>query len=247
MVITTGAATGGPGSGKPWSHQTAKKRAAILTAAVTVFVREGFAAASVDEIAAQAGVGKQTVYNYFGDKQQLFLAAIQRSQQGEADSDSDSGGDPAAPESAAAPGADASPPARLDPAALFPLDRDPYDVLTDLGRHILDAVLDPDRAALHRLTIAELERHPELQRMWRDTASGGIIAALARYLAELGDRGRLAVDEPDLTARQFAVLLAAEGRTRSLHGLHRLDPDERRLIAEQTAALILRASRPNKA
>lgn len=51
------------------------KRQAILVAATEAFLRSGYAA-SVDEIAASAGVGKQTVYRHFGDKQALFLAAV---------------------------------------------------------------------------------------------------------------------------------------------------------------------------
>src|SRR3954463_13255531 len=51
------------------------KRQAILKAATEAFLHSGYAA-SVDEIAAVAGVGKQTVYRHFGDKQALFLAAV---------------------------------------------------------------------------------------------------------------------------------------------------------------------------
>ncbi|HEX5203875.1 MAG TPA: TetR/AcrR family transcriptional regulator, partial [Actinoplanes sp.] len=51
------------------------KRQAILEAAIETFLHSGYAA-SVDEIAAVAGVGKQTVYRHFHDKQTLFLAAV---------------------------------------------------------------------------------------------------------------------------------------------------------------------------
>ena len=52
------------------------KRAAILEAAKQLFAREGFAGASMDQIAAEAGVSKLTVYSHFGDKEALFAAAI---------------------------------------------------------------------------------------------------------------------------------------------------------------------------
>ena len=52
------------------------KRAAILEAAKQLFAREGFAGASMDKIAAEAGVSKLTVYSHFGDKEALFAAAI---------------------------------------------------------------------------------------------------------------------------------------------------------------------------
>ena len=50
------------------------KRDAILSAAVHVFAIAGFRGADVQEIAKRAGVGKGTVYRYFGDKQELFWA-----------------------------------------------------------------------------------------------------------------------------------------------------------------------------
>jgi AcrR family transcriptional regulator len=54
----------------------AAKREAILRAAVEVFAGEGFRGTDVQVIAERAGVGKGTVYRYFGDKQDLFWAAV---------------------------------------------------------------------------------------------------------------------------------------------------------------------------
>jgi len=48
------------------------KRAAILEAARQMFTRHDFVSASMDQIAACAGVSKLTVYNHFGDKDTLF-------------------------------------------------------------------------------------------------------------------------------------------------------------------------------
>ena len=55
-----------------------RKRSAILAAAWALFVADGFDRTSVDAIAARAGVSKRTVYDYFGDKQALLLAAVER-------------------------------------------------------------------------------------------------------------------------------------------------------------------------
>jgi TetR/AcrR family transcriptional repressor of mexJK operon len=67
----TGSATG-PGRPKDLG-----KRASILEAAKHLFARDGFAGVSMDQIAAEAGVSKLTVYSHFGDKEALFRAAIQ--------------------------------------------------------------------------------------------------------------------------------------------------------------------------
>ena len=47
------------------------KRAAILDGARAVFMREGFAQGSMDAVAAEAGVGKQTIYRHFRSKEAL--------------------------------------------------------------------------------------------------------------------------------------------------------------------------------
>ena len=58
------------------------KRAAITRAALEVFLREGYARASVDAIAASAGVSKRTIYDYYGDKERLFLSTLRDTRDG---------------------------------------------------------------------------------------------------------------------------------------------------------------------
>ena len=55
----------------------AATRGKLLTAARREFARSGLAGARVDEIAARAGVNKQLVYHYFGDKDALYLAVLE--------------------------------------------------------------------------------------------------------------------------------------------------------------------------
>jgi TetR/AcrR family transcriptional repressor of mexJK operon len=50
----------------------------LLTAAVEVFLEKGFAAASMDEIAARAKASKITFYNHYGSKEALFEAVVNR-------------------------------------------------------------------------------------------------------------------------------------------------------------------------
>jgi len=52
------------------------KREAILTAAATAFVRDGYGATSIDDVAARLGVSKPTVYYYAGSKQALLSACF---------------------------------------------------------------------------------------------------------------------------------------------------------------------------
>jgi AcrR family transcriptional regulator len=50
----------------------------MLDAAVRVFSRRGYDAASMDEIAEDAGISKPMVYAYLGTKEELFVACIHR-------------------------------------------------------------------------------------------------------------------------------------------------------------------------
>lgn len=76
MKDTSGSdrSTDRPRSGRkrsPDSHE------AILKAALVVLMRQGFAGASIEAIAAEAGVGKQTIYRWWPTRGAIFLEALQ--------------------------------------------------------------------------------------------------------------------------------------------------------------------------
>lgn len=54
------------------------KRAAILSSARTLFLRDGFERTSMDEVARHAKVSKRTVYDYFGDKGRLLHEVVEQ-------------------------------------------------------------------------------------------------------------------------------------------------------------------------
>ncbi|RBQ20078.1 TetR family transcriptional regulator [Spongiactinospora rosea] len=193
------------------------KHRAILQAAIEVFLREGYSRASVDAIAAVAGVGKQTVYGHFGSKERLFLAAVEAARQ--------AGGSGAEEQEPPSEGSG-----------------DVVGYLTPIGTRVLNSILSPEVAALHRLTIAELTHHPELQRSWRGSeAAQEASKAIAGYLAERDRAGELSVPDPGRAARQFVRLVATEARVRSLYGTQPLTGEERTAIAREAAELIVRA------
>ena len=206
----------GPGQ-PPLRQKSPAKRSAILAAATKLFLAQGYARTSVDAIAAEAGVGKQTVYGHFGDKEQLFLAVIEESR-------------------------------REQEADLGTALRDTGDPLTDLtaaAELILEGVLSPRIAALHRLTIAELPHHPELQRLWRDeTGKRGRDDLIVDYLRACDAKGLLRVPDPELATRQLSYLAISEGRVVTLQGTQPLTKAERHRIAREAADLIVRAHRP---
>jgi TetR/AcrR family transcriptional regulator, mexJK operon transcriptional repressor len=55
----------------------AAKRNKIIEAAAQSFFCGGFAGTAIEQVAADAGVSKVTIYNQFGDKRALFTAAVE--------------------------------------------------------------------------------------------------------------------------------------------------------------------------
>ncbi len=50
----------------------------MLSAARTLFAERGYNAATMDEVAAEVGVTKPLLYNYFGNKEALYIACMER-------------------------------------------------------------------------------------------------------------------------------------------------------------------------
>jgi len=53
-----------------------ERRRQILDAAISVFARLGYAGAGTGDIARAAGIGEPTIYRYFPNKRELYVAAI---------------------------------------------------------------------------------------------------------------------------------------------------------------------------
>jgi AcrR family transcriptional regulator len=163
-------------------RQSTRKRKAIVEAATTTFLQKGYLGTSMDEIAALAGVSKQTVYKHFADKERLFSEVVTSTVD------------------------EASDPVRAEVLEL----RDTGDLaadLRDLARRQLTLVMQPKLMQLRRLVIAESSRFPELGRTFYEQGPGRTIAALAATFERLAARGLLAVDDPNLAAAQFNWLV----------------------------------------
>ena len=60
----------------PRAEQAAKRREAILSAALEEFSARGFATARLEDVARRAGVAKGTIYLHFRDKETLFQELV---------------------------------------------------------------------------------------------------------------------------------------------------------------------------
>ena len=154
------------------------KRQAIIDAAIAAFFDVGFAACSIEGIAADAGVSKVTVYNHFGDKAGLFAAAV------EAECE------------------------QMRGAMLPEIDDLPIrERLTKVAERMHAFLFRPRMLAFERRLASEAERVPELGRIFLDAGPRRMKAGLAAMLERARARGELDFPDPLIAAEQFAGMM----------------------------------------
>lgn len=164
------------------ASRSARKRLGIIEAATAVFLRNGYLGTSMDEIAALAGVSKQTVYKQFADKERLFTEIVLGT--------IDQVGEPFFG------GIDAL--------------EDTEDLETDLRKvagQLITIVTDPRLLQLRRLVIGEAGRFPELGRTYYERGPGRSTETLASQFQVLAERGLLRLDDAQLAAQHFNWLV----------------------------------------
>jgi TetR/AcrR family transcriptional repressor of mexJK operon len=202
--------------------RSARKRRAIVEAATALFLRDGYRSTSMDQVAADAAVSKQTVYKQFNHKEQLFreivLGVTGRSEAIVADLTSALDGE--------------------EPSSIEELE----PVLVDLARRLIDGVLQPNVLALRRLVIAEAEQFPDLARTYYDQAPSRGITVLADALRAWERRRLLAMPDPRLAATHLAYLALGQPLDRAqFRPEDRLAPAERDRLAAEAVRVFLAA------
>lgn len=174
------------GAAAPRCGQSSKYDS-ILGAAAHVFCRDGFTGTSLDSVASEAGVSRQTVYNHHGDKESLFIAVVQ-----EMSSRCNA--------------------ALYTTLVTFP-DR-PQDLEAELvgfgTRLIRNCQCSPAFTVMLKILQMEGQRYPGMVDAWREHGPGAGWAALAACFAKLAHAGHLEIEDANLTARQFVALINAE-------------------------------------
>lgn len=203
------------------------KRAAIVGAALEVFLREGYARASVDAIAATSGVSKRTIYDYFGGKENLFLSTMAETTEAHAAAFQDL--------------LDRTLPATLPGAVPLKAD-DTEAALIGFGREFATQIArSTERAAIMRLMIAEVSHFPALLER---TRPGPVQAALAERLGELSARGSLSIVDAMEAAEFLGLLVTTRVTNRSWYGAVHLDDDEIERLVAGGVRVFLRAYGP---
>lgn len=176
------------------------RRRAFLAAATSVFLKKGYANATLDDIIAHSGGSRQTLYALFGGKQGLFEALV----------------------------TDRAARIFTRFQTEGQLDRAPDEVLVDLGTRYLETVTTPDALGVFRLVVAEGVVMKELAERFWEMGPGHARSLLAEYFDRQVNRGFLCMPSPVDAAQQFWGMLLGNFQLPCLLGLR--DPPERKEI-----------------
>ena len=183
--------------GRPKSEEKSRQ---ILIAASQLFLEEGFAKTSMDNVAKASGVSKQTVYSHFENKDVLFQAAISskcRSYQLD-----------------------------TDELCELPLTSASFEeCLIKIGVQFVRLIQDPQTIGIFRVIIAEAVNNPHVASLFYQAGPQASLDALGQIIFKLSENPK--TGQNDLTkarANQLAVdycaLLKGEFHTLLLCGLH---------------------------
>ena len=157
------------------------KREQILSGARQVFLRDGFAGASTDAIAAEARVSKRTLYSYYPGKEELFADVLRRL----------TIENPQARVLDAVEG--------IEPRTLEEL----REVLVGLASRVATVMMDPDYLAILRTIIADTHRFPQLGEIYRDTVPERGFRVFLALMERVQERGIVDVPDAEAATRLF--------------------------------------------
>jgi TetR/AcrR family transcriptional repressor of mexJK operon len=167
-----------PKAGRPTLNELERRKLRVMHVATALFVRDGYAATSLVDIAKGAGVATRTVYQHFGDKEAIFRHVM------------------FARETAAV----------MAPPAMQPRDS-LVDIMLRAATYIVDVSLRPTTVDLMRLTIAESRRFPELTKKLTDATYSRFRANIRGIFDEVVRRGLVVDADTALSAAMFVDLI----------------------------------------
>ena len=153
-----------------------KKRQTIVEAACRQFFDHGFAATSIEAIAADAGVSKVTIYNRFGGKEALFVAAVEH----ECDN---------MQRSLFIPGNDML---------------DLREQLVAFGQNMIRFLERPEITRMETHLAVEVEDNPKLGKLFLDAGPRRMHRFLSQLLAGADEQGEIGLEDPDQAAELLA-------------------------------------------
>lgn len=162
--------------------KTVEQRNEFIDAAGHLFIQQGYAAVTMEAIAAAAGKSKVTLYNYFSNKEELFEAFVVQAGAGAVE----------------------------ELTRVYEEKDSARDILQRLGLALLRLVSRPDVIALDRLIIGEARRYPELARIFFENGPKRTVAGITEVMARCIDSGKIDNCDAELAALHFKAICAGD-------------------------------------
>jgi TetR/AcrR family transcriptional repressor of mexJK operon len=189
-----------------------KKHAAILRAAVQLFLSNGYTKTSMDAVAETAGVTKQTVYGHYKNKDALFNEIITELSHKHAPKESLAGKNLSTEEG-----------------------------LYKLGLGFLNMVSSKEGLAATRLVVAEAKQHPVLAQRYYESGSRQMLRIVANFIEQENKRGKLAIGNPMSAASYFFSMLKGNYYLRILLNIKPLpSPSAKEKHVRETVTIFMR-------
>lgn len=153
----------------------------ILESARDLFLEQGYAATSMDQVATRARISKTTLYTRFPSKEVLFEATIRWR--------------------CSAHGMVFTPESFRDDAIA--------DALVAIARRFLDLLDSPEAIRIEQVVIGESVRFPEVARIFVEAAPAQTVQTVSAFMADAIMQGKLAPGDPELMARHFLMVIKA--------------------------------------
>lgn len=155
-----------------------------------MFVQHGFDRVSMDQVAAEAGVSKLTVYSHFGDKDSLFAEAVRAH-------------------------CEQNLPQRLFEAAP---DAPLRERLLAIGQAFFAMIMAPEAVAGHRILCSPQVAARGMAGMFWEAGPERVKAAFRNLLEDRIARGELEIDDPARAAGHFFALLKGDPHAQAVLG-----------------------------
>lgn len=157
------------------------KRKQILVAATLLFTEQGYSSTSMDLIAKNAGVSKQTVYSHFGSKDELFAASIKQ----KCDS------------------------YQMTEISLGTAS-EPAEILFVLAKRFLAMLTSKEALAIHKICAYESKSYPQISELFYQEGPERIVNDVAKLMAEFDSKQQLIIPEAKFAALQFLNMVKGE-------------------------------------
>ena len=195
------------------------KHEAILKAATTLFLKNGYSNTSMDAIAEAARVTKQTIYAHYKSKDMLFTRMVSNLCDRH------------------------TPPDSLLKSETKAL----TDALYEIGLGFLNMITSKEGLAATRLVIAEATKHPNLAQRYYEDGTLRMVSMLARFLDLQKSQGKLNPSDTASAASYFFAMLKGQYHIRMILGIRPIPPvKEKEAHVRETVRIFLKLySGPN--